>query len=102
MGQSIAWGFVWHKGSYLRDGYNVIDFAVAFVSVANLVLLGADVGFLRYFTALGNACAHMTLYSLTELFGWCVASDRFVLFLGTKACALWSIASSIPLKPWPM
>lgn len=44
-----ARGLVLHEGSYLRDGYNVIDFVVVLASLLNpiLSLAGVRVGFLR-------------------------------------------------------
>jgi len=47
----IAMGFVMHPGSYLRDGYNRLDFIVVITAVADLIATsaggGANIGFLR-------------------------------------------------------
>lgn len=33
----IALGFVFHKNSYLRDGWNVLDFIVVIISILNFL-----------------------------------------------------------------
>jgi voltage-dependent calcium channel L type alpha-1C/voltage-dependent calcium channel L type alpha-1D len=38
----VALGFVMHKNAYLRDVYNVIDFAVVVVSILSLILIDKD------------------------------------------------------------
>lgn len=47
-----ALGFVWSKGSYLRDGWNKLDFFIVCVSIVNLVMKDSKIGALRGMRAL--------------------------------------------------
>jgi hypothetical protein len=48
----IALGFVAHEGSYLRDGWNVLDGFIVTVSLVSYVLTDVDISFLRVFRTL--------------------------------------------------
>jgi Ion transport protein len=48
----ISVGFVLHSGSYLRSGWNVLDFFVVCISLIDLFLSGSQLGFLKACRAL--------------------------------------------------
>ena len=47
-----AFGFLFHKGAYLRNGWNVLDFFVVVVSIVDLVFSGSGLTFLKALRAL--------------------------------------------------
>lgn len=45
--QVLALGFIVHPGSYLRNGYNCVDFVVVLASILNLAASDLGLGVLR-------------------------------------------------------
>ena len=45
--KSIAHGLVLHRGAYLRNGWNDVDFIVVLASLLNLALSSFDISFVR-------------------------------------------------------
>jgi len=45
----ISLGFLFDKGSYLRDTWNILDFVIVITSLLDTLLQGVDLGFLKVF-----------------------------------------------------
>lgn len=45
----ISSGFIWDKGSYMRNGWNILDFSIVAISIIDMSLLNVDFSFQKVF-----------------------------------------------------
>ena len=61
-----SFGFFAHKGSYLRNGWNILDFVIVIVSILALVLTGEVNGLFMACHRPGTQTCYQRLFGLVR------------------------------------